>query len=216
MVGPGDGVHRCIVRSTRASQRKGAEPGSHAAYDAGGVTPARAWEGASVVTTANRWLTMLVVLLVLAAGLGRRADLADPRRSRRRRHQEQRYGAVLAAADREVTAFVNLRYDRAAESVDAVAAGRDRRVPRPLRRSARKVIRVLQRHRSLMTGRVVWSGVSAVSPERATVIVATTGTVSNTSTDGAARPRDFRFRVSLVHVGGQWLTSDIQFVGDTP
>ena len=30
---------------------------------------------------------------------------------------------MLAAADREVTAFVNLRYDRAAESVDAVAAG---------------------------------------------------------------------------------------------
>ena len=53
-----------------------------------------------------------------------------------------------------------------------------------------------------MTGRVVWSGVSAVSPDRATVIVATTGTVSNTSTDGAARPRDFRFRVTLVRVGG--------------
>ncbi len=177
---------------------------------------ARAWEGARVLSTVNRWLSMLLVLLVLAAGLGAalswrthgdRADAAT---------REQRYGAVLAAADREVSAFVNLRYDRAAESVDAVAAGATGEFRDHYARSARNVIRVLQRNRSLMTGRVVWSGVSAVSPERATVIVATTGTVSNTSTDGAARPRDFRFRVSLVRVGGQWLTSDIQFVGDTP
>ena len=29
-------------------------------------------------------------------------------------------------------------------------------------------------------------------------------------------PRDFRFRVALVHEGGRWLTSDIEFVGDSP
>src|SRR5881392_2555778 len=84
---------------------------------------ARAWEGTKVVTTANRWLTMLVVLLALAAGLGAaltwrthgdRADAAS---------RQERYGAVLAAADTEVTAFVNMRYDRASESVDAVAKG---------------------------------------------------------------------------------------------
>lgn len=167
------------------------------------------------MSTANRWLTTLVVLLLLVAGLGAalswrthgdRADAAT---------QQERYGDVLAAADTEVTAFVNLRYDRAAESVDAVATGatgdfRDHYV-----RSARKVIRVLQRNRSLMTGRVVWSGVTDVSPDRATVIVATTGTVSNRSTDGAARPRSFRFRVALAREGERWLTSGIEFVGDS-
>ena len=116
------------------------------------------------MSTANRWLTLLVVVLVLAAGLGAaltwrthgdRADAAT---------QQERYGAVLAAADREVTAFVNMRYDRASESVDAVAKGatgdfRDHYV-----RSAARVIHVLQRHRSMMSGRVVWSGVSAISP----------------------------------------------------
>jgi Mce-associated membrane protein len=167
------------------------------------------------VTTANRWLTMLVVLLALAAGLGAaltwrthgdRADAAT---------REERYGAVLAAADAEVTAFVNMRYDRASESVNAVAAGatgdfRDHYV-----RSAARVVRVLERNRSLMTGRVVWSGVSAVSRDRATVIVATTGTVSNRRTHGSEESRAFRFRVSLVHTGGRWLTSDIEFVGDT-
>ncbi len=167
------------------------------------------------MSTANRWLTMLVVLLLVAVGLGAalvwrthgdRADAAT---------QQQRYGAVLAAADAEVTAFVNLRYDQAAESVDAVAHGATGEFRDHYARSARKVIRVLQRNRSLMTGRVVWSGVSAVSPDRATVIVATTGTVSNRRSDGAARPRDFRFRVSLQRLDGRWLTSDIEFVGDS-
>lgn len=167
------------------------------------------------MTTANRWLTMLVVLLLLVAALGAalswrtHADRADAAT------RQERYGEVLAAANREVTAFVNMRYDRAAESVDAVAAGATGEFRDHYVRSARKVIRVLQRNRSLMTGRVVWSGVSAVSPERATVIVATTGTVSNNRTDGAPRPRAFRFRVALELVGGRWLTSDIEFVGDS-
>ena len=168
------------------------------------------------MSAANRWLAMLVVVLLLGAALGGalswrthgdRADAAT---------RQERYGDVLAAANAEVTAFVNLRYDQASASVDAVASGatgdfRDHYV-----RSAAQVIRVLQRQRSLMTGRVVWSGVTAVSPDRATVIAATTGTVANNRTEGSARPRDFRFRVSLVRVGDRWLTSDIEFVGDSP
>jgi Mce-associated membrane protein len=167
------------------------------------------------VTRANRWLSILVVLLLLAAALGAamvrrthgdRADAAT---------QQQRYGAVLSAADAEVTAFVNLRYDRASDSVDAVARGATGDFRDHYARSARKVIRVLRHNRSLMTGRVVWSGVSAISPDRATVIVATTGTVSNRRSDGTARPREFRFRVSLERLDGRWLTSDIEFVGDS-
>lgn len=167
------------------------------------------------MSTVNRWLTMLVVLLVLAAGLGAaltwrthgdRADAAT---------RQERYGAVMAAADAEVTAFVNLRYDRAEQSVHAVAAGatgdfRDHYV-----RSATRVVRVLERTRSVMTGHVVWSGVSDVSRDRATVIVATSGTLSNLRTHGTEEPRAFRFRVALVHEHGRWLTSDIEFVGDT-
>lgn len=160
-------------------------------------------------------LVTLVVLLLLLALLGgalvwrTHGDRADARVSGRR------YGDVLAAADREVTAFVNLRYDRPA-TLDAVAAGatgafRDRYL-----RSSAHVARVLTRHQSVSTGRVVWSGVSAVTPDRATVIAATTGTVSNASTHGQPRPRDLRFRVTLLRVDGRWLAADVAFVGDTP
>jgi Mce-associated membrane protein len=166
------------------------------------------------VSTANRWLTMLVVVLALGAGLGAaltwrahgdRADAAT--------HQE-RYGAVLAAANAEVKAFVNMRYDRAARSVDAVASGATGDFRAHYVRSARHAIRVLQRNRSTMTGRVVWSGVTDLTPTQASVIAATTGTVSNVRTKGTRQPRQFRFRVSLVRQGGHWLTSDIQFVGE--
>jgi Mce-associated membrane protein len=165
------------------------------------------------VTSGARWLTALVVVLLLVALLGgalvvrTHTDRADAR------VRQERYGEVLAAADREVTAFVNLRHDRAAESVAAVAAGATGDFRAHYDSSAADVVRVLQDHRSTMTGRVVWSGVVAVSPDRATVIAATTGTVANTSTHGRPEPRQFRLRVSLVRVNGHWLTSDVRFVG---
>jgi Mce-associated membrane protein len=167
------------------------------------------------VSTVNRWLTALVAVLVLLALLGgalvwrTHGDRADAV------VREQRYGDVLAAADAEVTAFVNLRYDQASRSIDAVAAGATGDFRAHYVRSARHVVTVLRRHRSVMTGQVVWSGVVAVAPDRATVIAATTGTVSNTSTHGRESPRHFRLRISLLHQDGRWLASDIQFVGDS-
>ena len=165
------------------------------------------------MTTANRWLTMLVVVLLLAAGLGgalswrTHGDRADAVT------RQDRYGAVLAAADAEVEAFVNLRYDRASESVDAVATGATGAFRDHYASSSATVIGVLERTRSVMTGHVVWAGVSAISATRATVIVATTGSVSNVRTHGTHEPRQFRFRVALVREGSRWLTSDIEFVG---
>jgi Mce-associated membrane protein len=62
----------------------------------------------------------------------------------------------------------------------------------------------------------VWSGVVDVAPDRATVIVATSGTVSNRRTGGREVPRSYRLRLTLLRQGDRWLTSDIAFVGDTP
>ena len=165
------------------------------------------------MTSGARWLTALVVGLLLVALLGAALVVRTHHDRADAEVRQERYGEVLAAADREVTAFVNLRYDRAASSVAAVADGATGDFRDHYDSSAAHVVHVLQAHRSTMTGQVVWSGVAAVSPDRATVIAATTGTVANTSTHGQQEPRHFRLRVSLVRAGGHWLTTDIRFVG---
>ena len=165
------------------------------------------------MSTTKRWLTLLVVVLAVAAAYGAalswqthgaRADAAT---------RQDRYGQAMRAAGTEVTAFVNMRHDRAQESVDAVAAGATGDFRAHYVSSADQVIRAMKRSRSTMTGHVVWSGVSDLSPTQATVIVATSGTVANRRTGGRQEAREFRFQVSLLRVGGRWLTSDLQFVG---
>jgi Mce-associated membrane protein len=64
-----------------------------------------------------------------------------------------------------------------------------------------------------MEGHVVWSGVVQADATRATVIAATSGTVSNRRTGGTPVDRQYRLRLALVHEGGRWLTTDVQFVG---
>ena len=158
---------------------------------------------------------MLVALLLLLAVLGGalvRRTHADRAAASVR---EQRYGEVLAAAAAEATAFVNLRHDHAAGGVRAVVAGATGDFRAHYVRSARHLVATMQRQRSTLAGEVVSSGVVDVNPDRATVIVATSGTVSNRRTGGRQVPRHFRLRLTLVHEEGRWLTSDIAFVGDS-
>ncbi|WP_151082443.1 nuclear transport factor 2 family protein [Nocardioides cynanchi] len=167
------------------------------------------------MSVTNRWLAgllaLLVVLAVLGAALVRRThqDRLDARVA------QERYGAVLAAANAEATAFVNLRYDRAEQTVGAVAAGATGSFRAHYASASGRVVRVLQRHRSSMVGHVVWSGVVQVDPTNATVIVATAGTVANDRTGGRPVERSYRLRLSLVAEDGRWLTSNVQFVGGT-
>ena len=161
----------------------------------------------------DRWLAVLAVVLLGLVALGAVAvwrthqDRADAALA------QERYGAVLAAADAEATAFVNLRYDHARASVAAVAAGATGAFRRHYDSSSRRVVHVLRAHRSLMSGRVVSAGVLDIAPDRATVIAATTGTVSNRGTHGREVARTYRLRLDLVRTGDRWLTSNVRFVG---
>jgi Mce-associated membrane protein len=166
------------------------------------------------VTAAHRWLTVLVAVLLLVAVLGAALVVRTHGERDDATAREERYGEVLAAADAEATAFVNLRHDRAAEGIRAVAAGATGDFKKHYERSARDLAATLERQQSAMTGHVVWSGVTEVAPDRATVIVATSGAVANRRTGGRAVPRHFRLRLNLVRVDGDWLTSDLAFVGD--
>jgi Mce-associated membrane protein len=126
--------------------------------------------------------------------------------------EQERYGDVLAAATTEAEAFINIRYDDAQASIDAVAEGATGEFREQYDTSSTSVIEVLQENRSIMEGEVLWAGVVDLDGDSATVIAATTGTVSNKQTDNQPVERNFRLQLELVLEDGRWLTSDLQFV----
>ena len=64
-----------------------------------------------------------------------------------------------------------------------------------------------------MTSDVLAAGVVTISPEKARVLVSTSGTVRNTSTKGDEYAREMRLQLDLTKVKDTWLVSDLQFVG---
>lgn len=126
--------------------------------------------------------------------------------------EQERYSKVLESATTVATAFVNIRYDDAQASIEAVMAGATGAFRDQYAKSTEGVISVLEDNKSVMTGEVLWSGVVAQDKDSATVIVATTGTVANVQTENEPVARNFRLQLELVLEKGKWLTSDLQFV----
>ena len=126
--------------------------------------------------------------------------------------EQQRNTDILAAASKEATAFVNIRYDTAQESIDAVMAGATGDFRDQYSQATDALIKLLQDNKSIRTGEVIWSGVVAQDPDSATVILATTGTVQNNQTGDSPKAENYRIQMDLVSEKGRWLTSDLQFV----
>ena len=127
--------------------------------------------------------------------------------------EQQRYGEVLAAATEEAEAFINISYRDAQASIDKVAAGATGKFREQYTSASGGVLEVLQNEKSVMDGEVVYAGVVDADQDSATVIAATSGTVSNVQTDNKPVARNFRLQLELVREGDQWLTTDLQFVG---
>ncbi len=156
----------------------------------------------------------LVVLLLAVAVVAGGFYVARERDDREQAAQDQeRYGEVLAAARKEIEAFVNIDYRSAQESIDAVAAGATGAFAEEYDSSTKGVIEMVTRAKSVMEGEVLWAGVTAADPDSASVIVATTGTVANTQTGNKPVARQFRIKVDLVREGDQWKTNNVEFVG---
>ena len=142
-------------------------------------------------------------VLVYQAHLDRERDATE----------QARYGDVLGAAENEVEAFINIDYTKAQESIDAVAAGATGDFAKQYDTSTKDVVKILTQAKSVMKGDVLWAGVVDADHDSASVIVATSGTVQNTSTGDKPVARQFRIKVDLVHVDGEWKTNNVEFVG---
>lgn len=122
------------------------------------------------------------------------------------------YGEVQRAATEETEAFINISYKDAQASIDKVAAGATGAFAKQYDSSTKGVIELLTQNKSVMTGEVVWAGVSSLDDDSASVIVATTGTVANKQTRNEPVARNFRLRLDLILVDGHWLTKNLEFV----
>jgi Mce-associated membrane protein len=126
--------------------------------------------------------------------------------------EQERYADILTSASKEATAFLNIRYDTAQDSIDSVMAGATGDFRDQYSKATDALITLLQDNKSIRTGEVIWSGVVAQDPDSATVILATTGTVQNNQTGDNPKAENYRIQIQLVAQEGKWLTSDLQFV----
>ncbi|MCW2766939.1 MAG: hypothetical protein JWO11_2898 [Nocardioides sp.] len=125
---------------------------------------------------------------------------------------QSRYGAVQASATREAEALLNIRYDDAQASIDKVAAGATGKFKKQYESSTEGTIQLLAENKSVMTGEVLWAGVSSIDGDSAIVIAATKGTVANKQTKNKPVARNFRLKLDLVYVDGAWLTDNLEFL----
>jgi Mce-associated membrane protein len=126
--------------------------------------------------------------------------------------EQERTAAVIDSATKMSNAFLNLDYrdvDASTEAVLSLATGQFRV---QYQQSSEGLAKVATRAKSVQTGEVVWSGVVASDEDSATVIVASSGTVSNKTTEFKAVPRNYRLQLDLAFEDDRWLTRDLQFV----
>lgn len=123
-----------------------------------------------------------------------------------------RVAAQLESASAMAQAMTNLDYrdpDAAIEAVQGLASGD---FLKQYNSATSDLKKLATEARSTMTGTVVWTGLVSGDKDSATVIVATTGTVSNKQTDFKERENNYRIQIELVLDKGKWLTRDLQFV----
>lgn len=177
-----------------------------------GGTPVSAGPGRGVPRHVAALFLLVVVAASACAVLGAMAWQEVQDRSEAVERGE-RHGAVIDAATAQATAFINIDHRSAEEDYEEVRRHATGDFKEQYDTSQESVTRVLKQNESVMEGEVLWAGVSTLDGDSATVLVATTGTVANTQTDGEPVDRNFRLRLDLERVDGSWRTSDLSFVG---
>lgn len=126
--------------------------------------------------------------------------------------QQERVAAQLAAASDMVTSFVNFDYKDPDATIAAVRERSTGTFLEQYEKGAADLKKLATEAQSTMVARVVWAGLVAGDKDSATVIVATSGEVTNKTTDFKQEARNYRIQVELVLEDGDWLTSDLQYV----
>jgi len=126
--------------------------------------------------------------------------------------EQVRTAEQLEAATKMVNAFLNINYEDVEANIEAVKSLSTGQFLRQYTRASDDLAKLTRRAKATQTGEVVWAGLVAGDPDDATVIVATSGTVTNELTEFEPQSRTYRLQLDLELVDGRWLTSDLQYV----
>ena len=157
-------------------------------------------------------MVLALVLVATSALLFTRGAAATPGDSEAEALSRQ-YKDVSAAARDQTRAFLTVDYKNMDPLTDKVLAGATGTFKDQYQRARPNLKATAQQGRSVATGKVREVGIGDIDADAAIVFVAADGSVRNKNTKGKAEPRTYQFKLTMVHKGDKWLTSDLQILG---
>lgn len=131
-------------------------------------------------------------------------------------HQENQAGqrdqAVLAAARQEALNFISIDYRNFAQDSKNVLSGATGDFKQQFTDESNTLQSLVDQNKAISSGQVLQAGVMTSSASAARVLIVADATVANTAAP-SGQVRNYRLQMDLVEQGGQWLTSNIEFVG---
>lgn len=186
-----------------------------------GMDADRTDEGRSMMAQRSRrrmprhWLpTMFVVVLLLVGAVSIWAWMwAVDERDSQKRAEAADHAAVDAARDVALD-WTRVDYKNADGYVDLVASRATGSFHKEFTDSADALVELMKANKSVQTATIPPDGIGLIerTADTAQVAVALDAEVTNVSTPTPA-PRQYRLRITLELVDGEWLTSGLEFVG---
>ncbi|AXT84363.1 hypothetical protein C6I20_03560 [Aeromicrobium sp. A1-2] len=127
--------------------------------------------------------------------------------------QADEFAAIQSAARAETLAFLEIDHTRMDKLTDRVIAGATGDFKKQYKASLAALKESATAQESISEGRVDEVGLSEVDSDSATVFVAAGSEVRNKETKGEVEDRFWRIKLSMVKESGQWLVSQLEFVG---
>ncbi|MFD9219541.1 hypothetical protein ACFWDI_05810 [Streptomyces sp. NPDC060064] len=128
------------------------------------------------------------------------------------RAQEHRNQDILAAARQSALNFTSLDYRHYTRDSTNVLKGATGDFKEQFAAQTAELTKLVAANKSVSEGQVLEAGITRADERKARVLVVADSKVTNTAAP-QGQARTYRLQLDLVHEGGRWLTSSVEFVG---
>lgn len=125
---------------------------------------------------------------------------------------EQRHQDILAAARQSALNFTSLDYRHYGRDSKNVLKGATGDFEKQFSAQTEQLTKIVADNKSVSEGQILDAGIARADERTARVLVVADSKVTNVSAPKGTS-RNYRLQLDLVHEGGRWLTSNVEFVG---